>query len=341
MIERKKIDDFLLLDCPVFDVRSPFEFNRGHIPGAINLPLFSNEERAIVGKAYHQQGRDEAVKTGIEKVSVKMTSFIESVDKNTKEKKIRMHCWRGGMRSESMAWLMHTAGYHVYVLENGYKTFRNHIQKFFENKFRLIVIGGMTGAGKSEILRKLKDSGEQILDLEAIASHKGSVFGHLGQEEQPTTEHFENLLYEALNSLNPQKPIWIECESLAIGRIYIPRAFFNQMLEAPLYYLNLSRENRTKRLIDEYANFEKQVLIDAVVRISKRLGGNHTKNIIQAIESDNFFDAIFLILEYYDKLYTNSMKARDPKKITDVVINELTTEIILDKLLALKSNLYD
>lgn len=335
MINRIDIENFLDINIPVFDVRSPVEFDRGHIPDAINLPLFSNEERAIVGKAFHQKGRDEAVKIGLEKVSVKLTAFIENVQQKTDKKEIRLHCWRGGMRSQSMAWLLDTAGFQVHLLEGGYKSYRRFVLKYFEQKFSLIVIGGMTGSGKTEILKNLKESGENVIDLEALACHKGSVFGHLGQNHQPSTEFFENLLFRELCNVKPNNPIWIEDESMAIGNIYIPAAFYQQMQETKLIFIERSREQRAKRLVDEYAGFDKSLLKESVDRISRRIGGDHAKRIIGYIENNEFYQAIYDTLNYYDKLYQKDVIKHISGKIISLKIDDLTSKEILDSILTL------
>lgn len=335
MINRIDIENFLEINVPVFDVRSPVEFDRGHIPDAINLPLFSNEERAIVGKAFHQKGRDEAVKIGLEKVSVKLTAFIESVQQKTDKKEIRLHCWRGGMRSKSMGWLLDTAGFQVHLLEGGYKSYRRFVLKYFEQKFPLIVIGGMTGSGKTEILKNLKEAGENVIDLEALACHKGSVFGHLGQNHQPSTEFFENLLFQELCNLKPNKPIWIEDESMAIGNIYIPAAFYQQMQETKLIFIERNREQRAKRLVDEYAGFDKSLLKESVDRISRRIGGDHAKRIISYIDNNEFYQAIYDTLNYYDKLYQKDVSKHQSGKIISFKIDDLTNVEIIDSMLTL------
>ncbi|OFX34034.1 MAG: hypothetical protein A2X08_11025 [Bacteroidetes bacterium GWA2_32_17] len=161
---------FLSLSFPIFDIRSPIEFDKGHIPNSINLPLFTNEERAIVGTAYFKKGSSEAIKIGLEKVQSKLVNFIESVNNFTFDKNIRIHCWRGGLRSQNMVWLLEMAGYNVYLLNGGYKSYRNYVLKYFENKFPIIVIGGMTGVGKTEILNLLKFNGEQVVDFESLLS---------------------------------------------------------------------------------------------------------------------------------------------------------------------------
>lgn len=335
---RVNTEEFLSLSFPIFDVRSPIEFEKGHIPDAINLPLFTNEEREIVGTAYVKQGKDEAIKIGLEKVQSKLVSFVENVNIVAKGKNIRLHCWRGGLRSKNMAWLLETAGYNVYILENGYKAYRQFVKDFFEKQFKLIVIGGMTGTGKTEILNYIKSKGQQVIDLENLANHKGSVFGHFGQLKQPKTEHFENLLSNSLINLDLNKPIWIEDESLTIGTVYIPANFHKQMQTAKFILLEKNIEERAKRLVIEYAHFDKELLINSINRISRKIGGDHAQVIISYIIKDDFFNAILKTLVYYDKKYRFSLNVNHNNNVTKLEINSLVLQEIYSNLLTLQQN---
>ncbi len=333
------ITEFISLPYPVFDVRSPIEFEKGHIPDAINIPVFTNEERAIVGTAYFKQGRSEAIKIGLEKVQTKLLFFVESVNNITKNKDIRLHCWRGGMRSQNMAWLLELAGYKVYLLNGGYKSYRNFVIKYFENNFPLIVIGGMTGTGKTEILNHLETFGEQVVDMEALANHKGSVFGHLGQFNQPTNEYFENLLYQKFCSFSPGKPIWLEDESLSIGKVFIPKLLYNQIIKAPMIVIERSFSERINRLINEYSFFDKELLIQSVIRINRRIGGDVTNNIITNIQKGNFNDAISTILKYYDKLYNLCLKNHSSENCVCYNVDGYSNNEITNRLLLLSEKI--
>ncbi|MBI5540161.1 MAG: tRNA 2-selenouridine(34) synthase MnmH [Bacteroidia bacterium] len=336
MTLRVNTEEFLSFSYPIFDVRSPIEFDKGHIPGAINLPLFSNEERVLVGTAYVNQGKDEAIKIGLEKVQSKLVSFVETVNNIAKGDNIRLHCWRGGMRSKNMAWLLETAGYNVYILEGGYKNYRQFVRTYFEKQFKLIVIGGMTGSGKTEILHYLKENNEQVIDLEGLANHKGSVFGHFGQLQQPSTEHFENLLFTKLKNQKTEKPIWIEDESLTIGNIYIPRLFHEQMQSTEFILLERNINDRAERLVKEYAHFEKDLLISAVQRISRRIGGDKAQVIVNYLINNDFFNAILTILNYYDKQYLFSLKRHKNNNVKELNINNLSVQEICNKLVNYK-----
>jgi len=190
------IEEFMALRerLPVFDVRTPAEFAKGHIPGAFNLPLFSDEERRRVGIIYKQIGRESAILEGLEYVGPKMRRIVETVQSITGHKTLLLHCWRGGMRSSSVAWLLNTSGYEIFLLKGGYKAFRHYVLDSFEIPRDIIILSGHTGSGKTEILQALSRLGEQAIDLEKLACHKGSAFGSLGETPQPAQQEFENHL---------------------------------------------------------------------------------------------------------------------------------------------------
>lgn len=308
------IDRFIeLIDIyPAIDVRSPSEYARGHIPGAFNIPLFNDEERAIVGTKYVSEGRQEAVRIGLELVAPKLNHFIDTLNSKVAQKNILVYCWRGGMRSASMSWLFGLAGFKPLTLEGGYKSFRRHAQASFEKNYKFLVLGGMTGCGKTEILKKLKEAGEQVIDLEGLANHKGSAFGWINQLPQPSTEHFENLLFNELRLLNPMQPTWIEDESKSIGSVFIPQSIFNQMINSPTVVIETNFQSRIDRLVNEYTSCEKQYLIDSVKRIQKRLGLEKAQRCIDLIHTGKLAEAIAITLEYYDKTYKYGL---DQKKI--------------------------
>ncbi|MFH1322200.1 MAG: tRNA 2-selenouridine(34) synthase MnmH [Bacteroidota bacterium] len=226
-----------------------------------------------------------------------------------------LHCWRGGIRSQSFAWLLSTAGFKVYTLKKGYKAYRDLLLNSFNNRADIIVLGGMTGSGKTDILRYLSKSGNQVLDLEEIANHKGSAFGHLGQEQQPTTEQFQNDLYDTWRKFDMNKPIWIEDESQAIGSVRIPDPLFLLMRSSPVIKIEISREIRAKRLVKEYASFSNEQLRKAILGIEKRLGGLNTKKAITALEEQDHLSVANITLQYYDKAYNYGISKRDTDSI--------------------------
>jgi len=316
MLRALHIADFLALHTPIIDVRSPGEFARGHIPGATSQPLFTDEERAVVGTLYKQVGRDAAVLEGLRIVGPKMATIVEQARALAADGRIRVHCWRGGERSGSVAWLLDKAGFaEVSTLKRGYKGFRNHVQAELCKPLELRVLGGYTGTGKTETLKHLRALGQQVIDLEALAHHKGSSFGAIGEEPQPSTEHFENLLWHAVQGIDTTKPLWLEDESMLIGRVKIPDAFFAHMRAARLYFAEMPMEERASRLVVDYGKYPKEELAEAVVRIGKRLGPQHCKAALQALEVGDLYTVAIITLTYYDKTYGHGTSKRDPKRV--------------------------
>ncbi len=306
-------------ELPLFDTRAPAEYKQGHIPGAVNLPLFTDEERKKVGTLYKQRGKEPAVLQGLDFVGPKLTSYIKNIKSITEDRRILMHCWRGGMRSASMAWLVDNAGYDVYLLEGGYKAYRSFIRESLGLKMeKLFVLGGMTGTGKTEIIGELEKLGEQVIDLEGLASHKGSAFGTIGMEEQPTNEQFENELYDRRSSLDLTKRIWVEDESKRIGKVEIVEEFFRQMREAPLIRISLPKEERVKRLTRDYGFANRENLIAPVQRISRRLGSLREREVIEHINCGEIDEAVSKVLDYYDKGYAHGNSKRDQNKVFDM-----------------------
>jgi tRNA 2-selenouridine synthase len=312
LVTKIDIEEFLLRskEFPVIDVRSQGEFRQGHIPGAFNLPLFDNEERAIVGTIYKNSGRDAAVVKGLEIAGPKLAGFVKKLHQLAPLREILVHCWRGGMRSEHMSWLFDQAGFRTSLLDGGYKSYRRFIRQSFFNDAKIIVIGGFTGSGKTDILHQLAISGEQVLDLEMLSCHKGSVFGALGQGTQPTNEQFENIIYQQWQAFDQKKRIWIEDESRSIGSVIIPDPLFDQMSRAPMIVLEISKDKRIRRLVKEYAEFDKASLRDALLKISEKLGGTRTKEALEALEKNDFYQVTDLVLNYYDKTYLHALSRR-------------------------------
>lgn len=295
----------------ILDVRTPAEYSAGHIPGAVNFPLFTDEERVVVGTAYVQEGRDEAVEKGLEFVGPKMASFVREAKRLAGGKPLFVHCWRGGMRSGSIAWLLRTAGLDVKLLRGGYKAYRQSFVELLDNGgWKFIILGGSTGCGKTQILHQLAACGQQVLDLEGLACHKGSAFGALGEQPQPTTEQFANNIQTAFRRFDPTRPIWCEGESESIGKVFIPRNLFLQMTASPLIVLELPRELRIRHIMQEYGSFPADQLIASFHKIERRLGGAAATQAIQAVESGDLPTAISIALHYYDKGYAHSFYDR-------------------------------
>jgi tRNA 2-selenouridine synthase len=277
----------------------------GHVPGAINLPLFSNEERSVIGTIYKQQGRDKAVRAGLEFAGPKLPELVNRADK-AGSKQVLMYCWRGGLRSASLAWLLGTAGFDVSVLEGGYKSYRNLLKTIF-SEFHFIVISGNTGSGKTELLHEIRRAGEQVLDLESLACHKGSAFGSIGEAEQPVTEQFQNDILFTMISFNARKPVYVEDESLSIGRVVLPDELYAAKNSAPFIEIRTGREERIARLVAMYGNADKHRLEEGILRVGKKLGGLNTKKALEALENGNLTEVASVLLSYYDKAYQKAI----------------------------------
>jgi tRNA 2-selenouridine synthase len=316
MIQRISIHRLMqLTGLPVADVRTPAEFAHGHVPQAFNLPLFSNEERVRVGTTYKQTGREAAILLGFDITGPKWGGFIRQALEIAPQKRIALHCWRGGMRSGAMAWALDLYGFEVFLLEGGYKSYRNWVLRKFEDPLDLFVVGGLTGSGKTAILHQLQSLGEQVIDLEGLAQHQGSVYGSLNRLVQPTQEQFENELAGQLYQLDSNRKIWIEDESMAIGRCLLPGILWRRIQSSFLFDLEVPLERRISALVQEYGTLDKDFLIDCTERIYRRLGGARAKQIIAAILEDRMEEFIRLALEYYDKAYRKGMSTRPPMGI--------------------------
>jgi tRNA 2-selenouridine synthase len=207
-----------------------------------------------------------------------------------------------------MAWLMNTVGIRTSILEGGYKAFRRFVQAAFEKPLHLVVLGGMTGSGKTRVLEALEDMGQQVIHLERLASHKGSVFGGIGMPSQPTTEQFENNLFHCIGRIDANQPVFVEDESITIGRIFIPRPFYNRMSTAPLITIHVPSEQRIEQLVGMYATGNETQLVEGINRLVKRLGQENASETVGLVESGNLSEAVGRLLPYYDKLYKRSME---------------------------------
>jgi tRNA 2-selenouridine synthase len=341
LIEKINIEYFLELSkhYPVIDVRSPGEYNHAHIPGANSLPLFTDEERSVVGTAYKQESREKAIKHGLDFFGPKMRRMVEEVESigsrqpvvSNGDSRLRtancvlVYCWRGGMRSGAVAWLLDVYGFKVYTLIGGYKKFRNYVLDTFKLPFDLKILGGYTGSGKTETLKELERKGETIINLEEIAKHKGSAFGNIGLPKQPSQEMFENILAVELRTkryepkhqngfpqinLNPS-PIWIEDESQRIGHVNIPNELWNTMRQSSIYFLDIPFENRLDHITEEYGSLDKEKIIEAIYRIKERLGGLEAKKAVELLNEGNTIESFRILLKYYDKWYTKGLHNRE------------------------------
>ncbi|MEO7984753.1 MAG: tRNA 2-selenouridine(34) synthase MnmH [Bacteroidota bacterium] len=345
-IEKIHIEQFLELAklYPVLDVRSPGEYKHAHIPGAYSFPLFTDEERKIVGTAYKQESRQQAIKIGLDFFGMKMRKMVEEAERLTDSRETRagetvngqrttniilVHCWRGGMRSAGVAWLLDLYGFKVCTLAGGYKKFRNYVLETFRLPFQVNILGGYTGSGKTELLKTLKEKGEKIIDLESIANHKGSAFGSIGMPPQPGQEMFENLLSAELRSQSPVGSlqsgmlpaadrglqtadcIWLEDESQRIGLVNIPHELWKTMRQSTLFFLDIPFEERLNHIVQEYGQLDLEKLVDAISRISQKLGNLNAKAAILLLNEGKITESFAILLRYYDRFYFKSLHNRE------------------------------
>lgn len=316
----------------IIDVRTPAEFALDHIPGAINCPVLSNEQRIIVGTIYKQQSAFEANKVGAAMIA---RSIAEHIDKTfaqyPKDWKPLIYCWRGGGRSGAMAHILNKIGWHAHIVQGGYKAYRRHVVaqlKDLPQKLQFKVIGGPTGSGKSRLLEEIAQQGGQVLDLEALANHKGSVLG-ITSEAQPSQKWFETQIHHCLSNFDPQKVVFVESESRKVGRLHIPDELLTQMRSSQCIEIEASLEERVAFLKQDYALYirDPELLMKQLNFIKEILGAQvleEWRDLIQGQKWDQFITE--LLQRHYDPLYRRSHQNFDQSvsalKITNVRLNQ-------------------
>lgn len=318
------------------DVRSPAEFAAGHIPGAVNIPLFSDEDRAAVGLAYSQKGKYEAIRLGLARTGPRFCHMVDALGDHGAQPgdSVLMYCWRGGMRSGSMAWLFTLCGFSVRTLEGGYRSFRRWCKGMVGNSHArapapVMVLGGCTGVGKTAVLLELHRLGEQVLDLEALANHRGSAFGAMGQAPQPTNEAYENTLAVAVRRVDPSRPLWLEHEGTHVGKVLTPFGVSAWVQGAPngaMVLLEMRKELRVQRLVADYCSEENlkasgwvQGLKECIsVGLAKKLGGQRVKEAVKLLDEGKWSEVAEMMLGYYDKLYTRWMSQSGSSSVLTV-----------------------
>lgn len=328
------LDDTAYRDHVLLDVRSPGEYGTGKLPGAKSLPLFTDEQRAEVGTLYKQKNPDVALLRGLEIAGGKMRWLVEEARRLAPGNKVVVHCWRGGQRSGSVAWLLERAGFDVTQLTGGYKATRAAIRAYFrqpEHDFR--VLSGPTGSGKTDVLLAMRQRGAHVVDLEGLAHHKGSAFGALGEAPQPTSEEFENLLYAALRAIPAGSTVWLEDESRMIGHVYLTDEFYATLTAAPVVVLEQPVAWRVERLVRQYAGYPKSGLVESFRKIQKRLGGQHLKAALAALEADDFATAAEIALVYYDKAYRHYGERKGAAVLATVTAADRAAGVVADQVL--------
>ena len=276
-----------------------------------------------MGTCYKQKGQEIAIELGLELVGPKMAGLVKQAKALAPQRQVRVHCWRGGMRSGGVAWGLQMAGFQVTTLVGGYKAFRRWVRQTFTTPRQIIVLGGMTGTGKTQILHALAALGEQVLDLEGCANHRGSSFGNLDLPPQPSTEQYENLIAEQWLEFGPQRPVWIEAESFRVGTCRVPSETMAQMESAHTVEVIRSESERLDILVDVYGQANPDELIAATQRLEKRLGGLRTQEAVQLIKRGELASAAAIILTYYDRTYRHDLDRRG-KQIPTVDVSEMS-----------------
>jgi len=302
----------------VLDVRSPCEFAKGHIPGAVNLSLFSDDERAQVGTLYKQQGHDAAVQHGVKLVDQSWETMLARLPATVCEgDQLLVYCKRGGMRSAGVSWLLSQGPFDVHQLAGGYRSFRGWANSSaWAADRRLVVLAGRTGSGKTDVLQALRAScNAQMIDLEGEAHHRGSSFGALGKPPQPTNEMFENTLALQWASFNARQPVFIEDEGRHVGSVGVPSGLWARMRadDTTVIRLEVPHAARVNRLVGEYGVHPPEMLADCVTRLKKRLGHEKTCKAVGLLEQEPpALDQVAEIMleHYYDAMYLHQAEGR-------------------------------
>jgi len=301
---KKASDESLTL----IDVRSPGEYKEATIPGSINIPIFSDEERAEVGTIYKQVGPEAAKKKGLEIFSKKLPKFVDAFRRIDTPKTV--FCWRGGMRSKTAATVLDLMGIKVTRLQGGIRAYRKRVVNYLDStefKPELIVLNGNTGCGKTYILHELKKHGHPAIDLEGMAGHRGSIFGHIG--DSPNNQRkFDALLFQDMLHYQNSPYVFIEGESKRIGKVVLPEKLHKKKEQGMQLIIRLPIGERVKNILHDYEPWKyKEKFIEAFLIIKKRIHTPAAKQIETELKNENFEEAVRLLLKYYyDPLYKHT-----------------------------------
>ena len=329
------LEVFLQAKGVLLDVRSPAEYAHACLPKSVSFPLFTDSERAEVGTLYKRQGRQEAITRGMELLAPRVEALCKHAASLISGDKVKVYCWRGGMRSQIIAGLLAIQGLESCTLQGGYKAYRKHCLETFSlcARLKLHVLGGMTGSRKTAILHALAEQGEQVLDLEDLARHRGSAFGGIGLAPQPSTEHFENCLAEQIHKLDLSRKVWIEDENRAIGTCALPKPLYEEMQKAPVTVFTRDVEERLDHLEDLYGDGGCDALTRATIKLKKRLGGERTQQICALLTAGETREAFRLLLNYYDRAYEHAVSRREEKQVYTISSVGRSVPEIVERLL--------
>lgn len=320
----------------LIDVRSPAEFAEDHLPGAVNLPVLSNSERVRVGTIYKQDSAFTAKKVGAALVARNSAKHLDGqlAGKDGSWQPL-IYCWRGGQRSGSFATILKQIGWRAKVVQGGYQSYRRLISDYLYGDplpHDIIVLDGNTGTAKTELLHILAQNGEQIVDLEGLAAHRGSIFGAVAQP-QPSQKAFEGALAGILAGVDPTRRVWIEAESSKIGNLIIPPALWQAMKSAPRISVSAPIKARADYLVSAYGDilYDRAALQDRLTRLIVHQGHERVEQWqLMACNGENLHLAAELIQHHYDPSYARSRSLHASQKMGEISASDLSTEALLD-----------
>ncbi len=320
----------------VIDVRAPAEFMDDHVPGAINLPVLDDDQRSEVGRVYKQVSPFEARRMGAGLVSSNIAAHFR---KHFRDKQVNyrplVYCWRGGQRSSSMATVLSEVGWRVHLIDGGYRAYRKYISNCLESIFDQItcfrVIAGLTGAGKTLLLKRLHEAGHQVIDLEGLACHRGSALGEDPERGQPSQKRFETLLFRQFSGMDYSRPIYVESESSRVGRVQVPASMWALMKEASVIELDVPLEARARYLLGEYGHFtgSPELLLKKMEPILPMHSTDVVDQWSESIREGDFMAFVKSILKHhYDPAYLRSRKKTYKLPLVSLSIDQVGCESV-------------
>ncbi len=299
------------------DARSPAEYGEATIPGAVNVPILDNEERAEVGTLYREVGKQVARRRGVELVAPKIPSLVEQVARIQTDTSLPavVFCWRGGMRSLALAQFLELAGVPARQIDRGHKGFRRHVLEFFEKAQwgRMVVLRGLTGVGKTRYLHELAGQGHRVIDLEGLANHRGSAFGNLGLPKQPSQKMFEALIWDELRQVDVDDYVIAEGESRHIGKVALPVELYRSLQVETSVWLNSSLPQRVRNILNDYPAIDslKEDFVGPIKALKEKLGNNKVAAYLDMLEDGSWTELVGDLMEnYYDPLYRHTFPER-------------------------------
>lgn len=311
------------------DVRSPSEFMDGTIPGAINVPILDDEQRAEIGTLYKNEGSESARRRGMVLVSPQIPHLIDRICRARTNlcQPIVVFCWRGGLRSRAMTAFLQLSGLPAYQLQGGHKEFRRHVVDFFDSGQwgRMLVLRGLTGVGKTRVLQQMQHQQYPVIDLEGLANHRGSAFGGVGLGDQPSQKTFEALLWEQLQNVPAGHWALTEGESRHIGKLLLPLRFFQSLQQETTLWLNTCFEQRIQIILEDYSvtQLPEEAFIQPIQSLQRRLGGVEVENLLELLRMKRWRELVSeLMIKYYDPLYRHTK----PDQRIDIEIDPFASD---------------